>query len=60
MMARRFLTIQISGEEKRVAKYIELLEMEVKTSVAFWDAMFASAEPGCRCPVVQILETKVE
>jgi hypothetical protein len=60
MSVTRFLTVQISGEEKRVDKYTELIEMEVKTSVAFWDAMFHSADPGCVCPVVQIHETKAE
>jgi hypothetical protein len=60
MTVNRFLTVQISGEEKRVAKYFELLEMELKTSVAFMDAMFVSAEPEGKPPVVTILESKAE
>lgn len=61
MIAQRFLTIQISGEPKRVDTYVELLQMELQTTVRFMDAMFASAEPerSC-CPVVQIHETKAE
>jgi hypothetical protein len=58
MRTTRFLTVQISGEQKHVDRYTELIEMEVKTAVMFWDSMFRSAEPGCVCPIVQIHETK--
>ena len=60
MMAQRFLTIQISGEAKRVDTCVELLQMELQTTVLFMNAMFFSGEPERSCPVVQILETKTE
>jgi hypothetical protein len=49
-----FLTIEVTGEPARVAKYLELLQMELRTTVDFMDAMYSSAEPSVQPPVVVI------
>jgi hypothetical protein len=49
-----FLTIEVTGEAARVAKYVELLQMELRTTVDFMDAMYSSAEPSVQPPVVVI------
>jgi hypothetical protein len=49
-----FLTIEVTGEPARVAKYLELLQMELRTTVDFMDAMYSSADPTVQPPVVVI------
>lgn len=49
-----FMTIEVTGEPARVAKYLELLQMELRTTVDFMDAMYSSAEPSVKPPVVII------
>lgn len=49
-----FLTIEVTGEPNRVAKYVELLQMELRTTVDFMDALYSSAEPSVQPPVVVI------
>lgn len=58
---RMLLTIEVSGEPQRVAKYVELLREEAQATISFIDAMFESAEPTMpkRCHAV-IHEAKAE
>lgn len=58
---KQFITVEISGDGKHVAKYADLLRLELATTVNFIDAMFESAEPTLpkSCHAI-IHETKVE
>jgi hypothetical protein len=48
------ITIKVSGEPMRVASYLELLQMELHTTVDFMAAMYRSAEPERHPPQVLI------
>jgi hypothetical protein len=48
------LTIQVTGEPMRVSSYLELLQMELRTTIDFMAAMYRSAEPERHPPNVVI------
>lgn len=58
---RLFLIVDIQGDPRMVKSYMELLTMQIHTSVEFYSAMFlASGKKKMKLPRVSVIERQAE